>query len=318
MITRSPGEWRRHDSGNRLTKQLPASPAIAVVTGRFCLWTDISEIDPSRKEVSIETRLLVYNVVRVRSQPGGAGTILNNLAALGVARIFPIGFAGEDGEGFELKRALAALPGVDMKSFFLTDQRRTFTYAKPLLISPHRPPQELNRLDCKNWTPTPASLQRRLIAALGNLAPRVDAIIVLDQVDVPETGVVTQRLLRKICQIRKGTSWPVGVGRQSAQGARFSFCLPENESGRVFPAGRQDTSDPASGYRYCRCGSGPEDAKLTASSRWRKRASSELTPDGMVERLAAVPLHGEIDVVGAGDSVTTNLATALAASSQPP
>ena len=42
------------------------------------------EIDPSRSEISIETGLPVHNVMNVRGQPGAAGTILNNLAALGV------------------------------------------------------------------------------------------------------------------------------------------------------------------------------------------------------------------------------------------
>ena len=55
---------------------------IAIV-GDFCLDRYL-EIDPARAEISIETGLPVYNVVRVRSQPGAAGTILNNLVALGL------------------------------------------------------------------------------------------------------------------------------------------------------------------------------------------------------------------------------------------
>ena len=34
------------------------------------------------------------------------------MAALGVGRIIPLGFAGDDGEGFELVRALRAVRGV--------------------------------------------------------------------------------------------------------------------------------------------------------------------------------------------------------------
>src|SRR3954454_621034 len=64
-------------------------------------------IDPLKEEVSIETGLPVHNVVEVRSQPGAAGTILNNLVALGVGEIHAVGFCGDDGEGYELKRALA-------------------------------------------------------------------------------------------------------------------------------------------------------------------------------------------------------------------
>src|SRR6188508_3612731 len=97
------------------------------VVGDFCLDRYL-EIDPARQEISIETGLPVHNVVRVRSQPGAAGTILNNLVALGVGEIFPVGFCGEDGEGYELLRALRAVPGVNPVHFLQTPDRCTFTY----------------------------------------------------------------------------------------------------------------------------------------------------------------------------------------------
>ena len=87
------------------------------VAGDFCLDRYL-EIDPALEETSIETGLPVHNVVRVRSQPGAAGTILNNLVALGVGRIVPVGFCGEDGEGYELLRALRSLPGRGSRLFF--------------------------------------------------------------------------------------------------------------------------------------------------------------------------------------------------------
>ncbi|HON08718.1 MAG TPA: carbohydrate kinase, partial [Verrucomicrobiota bacterium] len=71
---------------------------IAVI-GDFCLARYL-EIDPDLKETSIETGLDVFNVVNVRAQPGGAGTVLNNLSALGIGKIFPVGFCGNDGEGY--------------------------------------------------------------------------------------------------------------------------------------------------------------------------------------------------------------------------
>ena len=69
------------------------------VAGDFCLDRYL-EIDPARQEISLETGLPVHNVVNVRSQPGAAGTILNNLVALGVGEILPVGFCGEDGDHF--------------------------------------------------------------------------------------------------------------------------------------------------------------------------------------------------------------------------
>ncbi len=127
-----------------------ASLRIAVA-GDFCLDRYL-EIDPAREEVSIETGLPVRNVIRVRPQPGAAGTVLGNLVALGVGEIHAIGFCGDDGEGYELRRALAALPGVRLDAFLTSPDRRTFTYCKPLLVGPGQPPRELERLDSKNWS----------------------------------------------------------------------------------------------------------------------------------------------------------------------
>ena len=62
------------------------------LVGDFCLDRYL-EIDPALAETSIETSLEVFNVARVRSQPGGCGTILNNLSTLGVGTIYPVGFA---------------------------------------------------------------------------------------------------------------------------------------------------------------------------------------------------------------------------------
>src|SRR5678815_2873247 len=98
---------------------------IAVV-GDFCLDRYL-EIDPAKQEISIETGLPVYNIVNVRTQPGAAGTILNNLVALGIGEIFVIGFAGEDGEGWSLVRALQSKHGVQMDHFLQTTERHTFT-----------------------------------------------------------------------------------------------------------------------------------------------------------------------------------------------
>ena len=145
------------------------------VVGDFCL-DRYYEIDPARQERSIETARVVHNVVRIRSQPGGAGTIVNNLVALGVGAIHAVGFAGTEGEGYELRRALAALPGLRLEHFLETDQRHTFTYGKPLLMHAARPPEELDRLDTKNWTPTPDAVQDRLIAAVESLAESIDAL----------------------------------------------------------------------------------------------------------------------------------------------
>ena len=172
------------------------------LVGDFCLDRYL-EIDPAQAETSIETGLDVFNVGDVRSQPGGCGTILNNLSALGVGTVFPVGFAGEDGEGYELMRALGQVGCVELEHFFQTPERRTFSYTKPLVIEPGKSPRELNRLDFKNWSPTPESVQGRVIESLNALAERVDAMVLLEQVDEADTGVLAGGVLEALGQLRR-------------------------------------------------------------------------------------------------------------------
>src|SRR5436309_10538019 len=67
------------------------------------------DIDAALTNPSLETGLDAYQVVRVRSYPGAAGTVINNLVALGVKRVCPISVIGADGEAYELWQALDQL-----------------------------------------------------------------------------------------------------------------------------------------------------------------------------------------------------------------
>src|SRR5262249_52508981 len=101
------------------------------------------DLDGTLTEPSLETGLDAYQVVGVRPSPGAAGTVINNLVALGVGRVCPVAVLGDDGEGYELRRALARLKVVDDSRLYLADSRRTPTYTKPMLHQPGAPPREL-------------------------------------------------------------------------------------------------------------------------------------------------------------------------------
>ncbi|WP_165245055.1 bifunctional heptose 7-phosphate kinase/heptose 1-phosphate adenyltransferase [Paludisphaera soli] len=283
---------------------------IAVV-GDFCLDRYL-EIDPARAETSIETGLPVYNVANVRAQPGGAGTVLNNLVALGVGRIEVVGFRGADGEGYELQRGLESSPSVSTEHFLTAQDRRTFTYCKPLIVRPGEVPVELNRLDTKNWTPTPKLLELRLIESLRAVAARCHAIIVLEQVDAAETGVVTRGLLEAIDALtdehprllfladsRRGLrGWP-GVGLK----------MNAAELAAMLDRPRVESIDEVKGATLQLARGSGRPVFVTLAERGIVAAE----PEGQVVHVAALPVRGPIDVVGAGDSVTANLAAALAA-----
>ena len=282
------------------------------LVGDFCLDRYL-EIDPARAETSIETGLPVHNVVRVRSQPGGAGTILNNLAALGVGVIHPVGFCGEDGEGYELQRAIAQVPGV-RGNLLVTPARRTFTYCKPLVVAPGKTPVELNRLDSKNWTPSPPAVEAALAA---RLAPRDDppqALIVLDQVDVPDTGVVTRGMLAALRDLAAAQPQLRILG-DSRRGLRdwppITFKMNVAELGRMtsLPAAASLVEIGNAALALAR--QNQREVFVTLSERGILGAA----PSGEVAHVPCHPVRGEIDIVGAGDSVTANLTAALAAGS---
>ena len=292
------------DRFNEITGRY-ADLRIAVI-GDFCLDRYL-EIDPARRESSIETGLEVHNVTRIRSQPGGAGTILNNLVALGVGRIFAVGFCGDDGEGYELKRALQQQPGVDLRSFVQSNERHTFTYTKPLVCEAGKTPRELNRLDIKNWTSTPGNLESAFIASIRTLAAEVDTIIVLDQVDEADTGVITARVREALGEIGEANPrLPILV--DSRRGLKEWPPLIYKMNARELTALQRSDTEPASQIKQLATTVG-RPVFVTLAENGMLGATSS----GEVHHHPCFPIRGEIDVVGAGDSVMANLASALAA-----
>src|SRR5713101_3115629 len=89
-------------SRDRIRELLWAAPGLRVlVLGDFFLDKYLIT-DPAFSEISIETGLEARQVVEVRCSPGAAGTVTNNLSALGIGDIHAVGIIGDDGEGFAL------------------------------------------------------------------------------------------------------------------------------------------------------------------------------------------------------------------------
>ena len=207
---------------------------------------------------------------------------------------------------------LKSKPGVSLEYFTQTSLRRTFTYCKPLVVEPNKAPRELNRFDSKNWTPTQKSLQDKFSALLVALSATVDAVIILDQVDVAETGVVTPRLLTTLGAIGKARPELLVIA-DSRRGLHNypPVCLKMNRSEFATLTGLQQNLI-------------IEELKTRALELARQRSRMVFvtaaeagmvgaSPAGDVEYSPALPLRGAIDVVGAGDAVTANLASSLAA-----
>lgn len=162
-----------------------------IVIGDFFLDRYL-QIDHDKNELSLETGLTAYQVVKKKNSAGAAGTITNNLRALGTGNVIAIGILGDDGEGFDLTKSLNN-SGVQTKYLIKSAKRITPCYTKPFITEKGNI-KEINRFDMKNWAVTPSFLEDKIIENLDLLFEEADAVIVLDQVLEQNYGVITGKV----------------------------------------------------------------------------------------------------------------------------
>jgi bifunctional ADP-heptose synthase (sugar kinase/adenylyltransferase) len=265
------------------------------------------DLDAALTEPSLETGLPAYQVVGVRSYPGAAGTVINNLVALGVGTIVPFAVIGDDGEGHELWHALERMPGMRLDHVVRRSNGgfRTPTYTKPMLHEAGRPPRELNRLDIKNRRPLP-EMDSLMLPALEAAWDQLDALLVIDQVSELDCGVVTTGARKLLASLggRTPARWVLADSRERVGQFRNVALKPNDaECHREVP----DETSPGEGAVELarRCG---RPVFRTLGTRGILVADPPATY--LVE---AVPVTGPIDPVGAGDSTSAAIACVLAA-----
>jgi bifunctional ADP-heptose synthase (sugar kinase/adenylyltransferase) len=263
------------------------------------------DIDAALNEPSVETGLTAYQITRIRSYPGAAGTVINNLAALGAGRILPIAYIGDDGEGYELRKALPKISGV-VSEWTITDPDRfTPTYTKPML-NESGAVRELNRLDIKNRTPTPKAIEDLILQKLDEAWPLVDALIVLDQVSEVDCGVVTRRIRERLAELgkREPTKFVLADSRE-----RIAFfenvCIKPNgvELKQLALAGSGGQFSIRSG-RTVFATQGERGIEI-----WKP--SGDAATYISTEHIPAYPVSAPIDIVGAGDSCSAGISSAI-------
>lgn len=270
------------------------------------------------EEISIETGLEAYQVERVRNAPGALGTVMNNLAALGVGTLTPVTVIGDDGHGFDLRRAMGSLP-LDDSHLLGWPDRLTPTYTKPL-----RPVDggwvELNRLDVRTRAPLPPEAVDRVADSLRRAWHEADGLIALDQVAEPDCGVVTRRIRELLAELAAETPGKLMLIDSRCQLAQFAAGTLKGNRAEVLEAAGEAADESANdatdevlrraigrlqqrnGRRvYCTCG---------AEGIWIAG------PEG-IEKSPGVAVRGRIDIVGAGDSVTAALAASLLSGATP-
>ena len=115
----------------------------------------------------------------------------------GPALLHAIGITGEDGEGFDLRRRLGDL-GCGTQHLHAVADRMTPTYLKPRNMHDASLAGEHDRYDTKNRTETSAATEQLIIQSIDAILPEVDALMIMDQVEETNRGVVTDRVREAI------------------------------------------------------------------------------------------------------------------------
>lgn len=272
------------------------------------------DIDRRLAEVSLETGLEAHQVVARRASPGAAGNVAANAHALG-AQVTALGAIGDDGNGYDLVRVLDRM-GIATAALVRDEALVTPTYTKPLLREPDGRVHELNRLDIKNRRPLPAAIEAELVARLAALAPLADGIIVNDQVPEADQGAITSRVREALIALGAARpALPITVDSRQRIGLFHQLTLKPNEHEALAALGRPATEDldeiTAAAQQLSRQAGRPVFCTVGARGClvcWGAQAT--LVP--------AVPVHGEIDIVGAGDTALAAITAALGVGATPP
>ncbi len=304
----------RDFGGARLSALLARFGGLRIgVLGDFFL-DKYLEVEPSLAESSLETGRAAHQVVASRHSPGAAGTVAANLAALGAGQLFALGFAGDDGEGYELRADLAAL-GVETAGLHVDAGRRTPTYLKPRDRDRPGLPGEHDRYDLKNRSPTGPALEASIVASLDELLPGLDALVVMDQVEDEGFGVLTPAVTEAVAQrvaAFKGVAW--ADSRRRIRRFR-GLTLKMNQ----FELAGIDHPEPGASLDELEIARLlPEAEAASGSLVFATAGERGVWVGGQPPlRVPAIRVEGPVDPTGAGDSFTAGALLALAAGASP-
>lgn len=293
-------------SEERIIKSLSqVAEKTIVVFGDFCLDKYVYS-HPDRDELSVETGLYARQFHRKKTAAGAAGTVTNNLRALGV-NVLCVGAIGNDGEGWELLRALHDV-GADTEFLCQFDEICTPTYMKPMRKAESGAYQEDARLDFRNFTPISARLEDTVVANLKKALMKADACIVVDQFFQRNTGVITDRVRDGLAKVAKAFDGPVLVDSRA-----FIYEFKETmikcnniELIKYFNSGEGDPEDPEV-IRKC----GTELFARGGKPVFVTRGAEGMLvfDDDGVTSVDAFKVSGPLDICGAGDASSAGIIT---------
>jgi D-beta-D-heptose 7-phosphate kinase/D-beta-D-heptose 1-phosphate adenosyltransferase len=255
------------------------------------IWGDVERISP-------EAPVPVVRVAHQSEQPGGAGNVAMNVAAMG-AKATLIGFRGDDADGNALEKALVKA-GITPDVISVTSHPTT---AKLRVVGGK---QQMLRLDTERTDDYPAEAYAALIAKIESASASADAVVLSDYAK----GALTEEVCQRTIEMARRAGVPVLVDPKRRSFARYrgatTICpnlnelsvvsgIPPQNLGALLDAGQTMVTDLGLDY-------------LTATM--SEKGIALLRADSRF--IAPAVARQVFDVSGAGDTVIATLALALA------
>ena len=273
----------------------------ALVVGDICLdrWCTY---DPTLSEPSRETGLNRIAVISEEQTPGGGGTVANNLAAMGLARVAVLGLADDRGHGADLLRALENR-GIDTTAMLRSPSIRTFTYTK--LLNSTTGAEDCPRIDFIQASPIPLLLQTQIAERLRELHHQFDVIFVADQAETDDGGVITEPVRLALAGIARECPETILWADSRMRAERFRNVTVKINRSEADAACRRAFAEVD--YERLRRQIGPRRLFVTCGS-----DPTIVHEEGRVILVPVRRVERPVDICGAGDSFSSGAACALA------
>lgn len=264
--------------------------------------------DPKRDEPSVETGRTAFQIERTEEYPGSAGTVVNNLCSLGV-KAYCVGFTGDDGEGYVLRKKLAE-EGADTGGLVVSDRLMTCTYNKPMRKREDGSYTETNRLDIRNFVRIDPGLEEKLYHNAVRALDQADALIILDQFVQRNMGTLTDQLREKMNALAKERPDKIFyVDSRGFSGEYRNMIVKCNASelARIPP----ESGEPMTEEEMIEKMMALREKNHTEFFLTRGDKGILVVGKEGVSHVDAYRVEGPIDIVGAGDAATAGIMTGL-------
>ncbi len=278
---------------------------IAVV-GDFCLdayWS----IDKSKSEISVETGKMTSAVRHQKYSLGGAGNVTNNLAAMGVEDIRAFGVIGNDPFGSEMINIMKET-GIKTNNLLIQyNNWSTHVYTKPYVNN-----EEQSRIDFGNFNELSNEIANQIIENLKKEVPKVDLVIVNQQVISGIHNDYFKKKMQEIIQLFPNTIFIVDSRNYNDFYSGAYRKMNDTEAAILFGLDK----DPEDIVLYEEVQSAAEylfDKYKKPLFITRGERGSLIIDENGLKDVSVLLIVSKIDSVGAGDSYLAGAASTLAA-----